>query len=1135
MLKSFRTLVLPALCLGSVLAQQPAADSTTRLLRFPATNGTDIAFSYGGQLYTVPVAGGTARRLTDGPGYAIFPRYSADGQQLAFTAQYDGNTEVYVMPAAGGVPSRLTVSATLDRDDVADRMGPNNVVMGWRNTAAEVVFRSRWHSFNPFIGQLYTVGLSGDLPTQLPVPRGGFVSYSPDDTKIAYNRIFREFRTWKQYRGGMADDIWIYDLKSGKLENITDNPAQDIFPMWAANGRIYFVSERTPRANLFSYDLASKKTVQVTNFTDYDVKFPSLGRDAIVFEQAGRIWRLDLASGKAAVVPITVREDAAGARPGLVNVARNVASVSPAPDGQRVTVVARGDVFTVPAKDGPTRNLTRTQGVHERAATWSPDGKWIAYLSDATGEFELYIRPQDGRGAATQLTKDNDTYPFTPVWSPDSKKLMWGDRKQRLRFVEVETKAVTTIAENPDAPITSYDWAPDSQWVTWIHQDRGTLGKVMLHGLADKKTLTVDDGWYAPSQPAFSDDGKWLLFASARDFRPIYSDTEWNHAYLDMERVYMVALSKDTASPFAPKSDEVAIAKDEEKKPDDKKEAAAQSDKPDDKIAKAEDAKKSGDAGKSKTENQKSKIVVKVDAEGLADRLISLPIAPSNYSAIQMVGDKVYYRRVPGGPIGGGGGGEGFGASRDNRNVVAVYDLKARKETELGNFDSFEITANGKKVLVRAGRDYSLIDLPSAKVELKPDSKLDFSGLEVRLDRPAEWAQIFDESWRQMRDFFYAPNMHGVDWPAQRAKYGALLPAVTTRNDLTYLIGEMISELHIGHAYVGGGDRVEAPRIKTGLLGAELSRDPASRAYRIDRILHGENWQTKTRSPLTELGVNISAGDYILAVNGTPTRDLANIYSALIGTVGRQVVLRVNAKPADEGARDVTVVPIADEAPLYYEQFVQGNIDHVAAKTGGKVGYLHIPDMGPEGLNEFVRRYYPQLGKQALIIDVRGNGGGNVSPMIIERLRRELAMVNIRRNGTPTTNPAQLLNGPKVTLLNEYSASDGDLFPYRFREAGLGQLIGKRSWGGVVGISGSLPFTDGGTMNKPEFAPYAKDGKSWIIEGHGVDPDIVVDNDPAREFRGEDQQLDKAIEVILQELKTKGKTLPPPPAWPDKS
>ena len=1089
-----------------------AADDTTRLLRFPATNDQAITFSYGGQLYTVAADGGTARRLTDAPGYAIFPRYSSDGAQLAFTAQYDGNTEVYVMPASGGNPKRLTTSATLDRDDLADRMGPNNIVFGWRHTAAEVVFRSRWHSFNPFIGQLYTVGLEGDVPTQLPVPRGGFVSYSPDDTKIAYNRVFREFRTWKQYRGGMADDIWIFDLKSGALENITDNPAQDLFPMWASNGKIYFVSERTPRANLFSYDLATKQTKQLTQFTDFDVKFPSLGGKTIVFEQAGQIWKFDLATEKSSAVPITIREDFAATRPALTNVAKSLASVSPSPDGQRVTVVARGDVFTVPAKDGPTRNLTQTQGVHERSARWSPDGKWIAYLSDATGEFELYVRPQDGKGAAIQLTSNNDTYPFALDWSPDSKKILWADRKQRLRFIDVATKAITTVAENPDAPIQQYSWAPDSQWVTYVKQERGTLAKIMLYGLAAQQTLAVTDGSYDSSRPNFSDDGKWLLFASSRDYRPIYSDTEWNHAYLDMERIYLVALAKDTASPFAPKSDEVAIAKDEEKKPTDEK----------------------SDAPKS-TPKKPAAIVVKVDTDGLSGRVLGLPIAPSNYSSITMVGEKIYYRRAPGGPSGGGGGGEGFGGGAATKPVVALYDLKTKKETELGNFEGFEITANGKKMLIRSGRDFSLIDLPSAKVELKPDAKLDFSGLEVRLDRNAEWTQIFNESWRQMRDFFYAPNMHGVDWPAQRTKYAALLPSVSTRNDLTYLIGEMISELHIGHAYVGGGDRIEAPRIKTGLLGAEISRDAASRAYRINKILPGENWQTKTRSPLTELGVNVRAGEYILAVNGQSVRDLANLYTALIGTVGKQVVLRVNAQPTDEGARDVTVIPIADEAPLYYEQFVAQNMAYVAQKTGGKIGYLHIPDMGPEGLNEFVRRFYPQLNKQGLIIDVRGNGGGNVSPMIIERLQRELTMINIRRNGTPSTNPAQMLLGPQVTLLNEYSASDGDLFPYRFREKGLGKLIGKRSWGGVVGISGSLPFTDGGDLRKPEFAPYAKDGKSWIIEGHGVDPDIVVDNDPAREFRGEDQQLDKGIEVILEELKTKGRMLPPPPAWPNKS
>jgi len=524
------------------------------------------------------------------------------------------------MPATGGTPKRLTISVTLDRDDVADRMGPNNIVFGWRNTAAEVVYRSRARSFNPFIGQLNTVGLEGDLPRKLPVPRGGSVSFSPDDTKIAYNRIFREFRTWKQYRGGMADDIWIFDLKSGALENITENPAQDIFPMWASNGRIYFVSERTARANLFSYDLATKQTKQLTTFTDYDIKFPSLGGKTIVFEQAGQIWKFDLATEKSVAVPITVREDHAGIRPTLTNVARSIAGVSPSPDGQRVTVVARGDVFTVPAKDGPTRNLTQSPGAHDRAASWSPDGKWIAYLSDATGEFELYVRSQDGKGAATRLTFNQDTYPYSPVWSPDSKKLLWSDGERRLRYLEIESKTVTTVVEKPEGRLWQYRWAPDSKWIAYVKTERGTLSKIQLYGLADRQTLLVTDGSYASDSPSFSDDGKWLLFASARDFRPIYSNTEWNHAYLDMERVYLVALAKDTASPFAPKSDEVAIAKDEEKKDADKPAAA----------------------------KKPAVVTVKVDADGLSGRIIGLPIAPSNYASITMVGEKVYYRRTPG-------------------------------------------------------------------------------------------------------------------------------------------------------------------------------------------------------------------------------------------------------------------------------------------------------------------------------------------------------------------------------------------------------------------------------------------------------------------------------------------------------
>jgi tricorn protease len=1121
-------LLLPALCAlvvsaTTVLAQVPAdAKAQTRLLRFPTTNGSQIVFTYAGNLYTVGMDGGTARRLTSTTGYNSFPRFSADGKMLAFTAQYDGNTEVSVMPADGGEPKRLTFTATLGRDDISDRMGPNNIVLGWKNLKPEIAFRSRMRTFNDFNGQLYTVGLNAELPQQLPVPRGGFLSFSPDDSKMAYNRVFREFRTWKRYRGGMADDIWIFDFKTGALENITNNEAQDIIPMWAPNNKIYFLSDRDGHMNLFSYDLATKKTAQHTTFKDYDIKFPSLGQGGIVFEQAGYIWHFDLTTEKARQVPIAIHEDFASGRAATIDASKFITSVHPSPDGKRVVVGARGEIFSAPLKDGPIRNLTNSTGVHERDATWSPDGKWIAYVSDESGETEIWVRPQDGKGAPVQLTTKADTYYYRPVWSPDSKKLMWSDRLQRLRFVDVDTKAVTEVDHDKLFEIREYTWSPDSKWISYSRPEEDSLPKIWLYSVDSKKRIEVTDGWYDSESPAFSDDGKYLLFTSSRDFRPLYGLTEFNHIYRDMERVYAVTLAKDTDSPLKPKSDEVEIVKDE-KKDDAKK---------DPKVAETKDDKSGDGNGKDDKKDAKPKkpVVVKVDEDGLKDRLVALPIAPANYDSIQTAGDKIYYLRAT---VGDENTEETPNPDNAPSRTFAFFDLKERKETELGRFDAYEITADGKKMLVKSKKEYAIIDLPKAKIELK--DKLKLEGLDMRLDHHAEWKQIFNESWRQMRDFFYAPNMHGVDWPAMREKYGALLPYVNNRNDLTYLIGEMIGELNIGHSYVGGGERPESPRIKLGLLGAEFSRDPGSKAYRIDKILPGENWSTRGRSPLTEIGVNIKEGDYILAVNGQPVDKLENLFDALVGAAGKQIVLKVNSKPVEAGSREVTVIPTADEAALYYNAWVQHNIDYVSKKTGGKIGYVHIPDMGRPGLNEFARRFYPQIRKSGLIVDVRGNGGGNVSPMIIERLRRELIMVNISRNSVPRPNPNDMLVGPVTALMDEFSASDGDIFPYRFKTLGMGKLIGKRSWGGVVGIRGTLPLTDGGYLNRPEFAPYSKDGNGWVIEGHGVDPDIVVDNDPAHEFKGDDQQLDKAIEVILEELKTKGKDLPPVPPYPKKN
>jgi tricorn protease len=1114
MLKLILPLAGLALFTSPLLSQTALPPEETRLLRFPATNGKQVVFSYADQLYTVGIDGGDARRLTNGPGYAVFPRFSPDGTQLAFTAQYDGNTEVYLMPANGGTPKRLTYTATLGRDDLGDRMGPNNIVMAWKNTSPEVLFRSRMRSFNDFNGQLYAVATDGDLPKQLPVPRGGFMSYSPDDTKMAYNRVFREFRTWKDYRGGMADEIWIYDFKTGAIENITNNPAQDIIPMWAPNNRIYFLSDRLAdgamRLNLYSYDLATKATTQHTHFKDFDIKFPSLGGGVIVFEEAGYIWSFDIKTGVPKRLPIVVRDDFVTSRTELVHVSKFVEDLNVSPDGKRVVANARGDTFTVPAKDGATRNLSRKAGVHERDAVWSPDGKWIAYISDESGENELYVRLQDGTGDPTQLTKAADTYYYMPRWSPDSKKLLWSDRLQRLRFVNVETKDVTLVDTATAFEIRQYEWSPDSKWVTWGRPEDEFQPKAWLYSLDSGKKFPVTDGWYEANSPSFSDDGKFLVLASGRDFKPTISDIELEDVYRNLERVYLIALAKDTDSPFKPKSDEVDVAP---AKPDDKpddKPAEKPADKPGDKAVDAKDAKKDA---------VPKPVVVKVDEDGIKDRVIGLPITASNYENIHAVGDKVYYVRD-----------EGDGQGGPGNQTLLVYNLKDQKETELGAFRDYDISADGKKMLVAAEKDYAIVDLPTAKIEMK--DKLSLEGLEMTVDRHAEWAQIYDECWRQMRDYFFSPKMNGTDWPAVKAKYGALVPYAQTRYDLTYLIGEMIGEIHSGHTYVGGGDAPKAPRVPMGLLGAELSRDPQSRAYRIDKIIRGENWDESERSPLTEIGVNVSEGDFILAVDGKPVRDLSNIYSALIGTAGKQVVLRVNSKPVEDGARNVTVIPTGNEAPLYYRAWVKRNDDYVTQKTGGKVGYVHIPDMGFEGLDEFTKQFYPQLRKKALIIDDRGNGGGFVSPTVIERLSRQLVMVEKARNATPTTNPNDMVLGPKVVLMDEFSASDGDIFPYRFKMDGLGKLIGKRSWGGVVGIRGTLPIVDGGFLNKPEFAPYAKDGKDWPVEGHGVDPDIVVDNDPAKEFAGVDQQLDRAIEEILLELKTSGQSLPPPPPFP---
>ena len=1051
-----------------------ADGNEARLLRFPATNGTDIVFSYAGDLYTAPIAGGEARRLTSHVGYEIFPRFSPDGKTIAFTGEYDGNREVYIIPADGGEPRRLTYTATNARDDVGDRMGPNNIVMTWTPNGEGVVYRNRIS--DGFDGRLWTAPLSDGMPQALPLPEGGFCSYAPDGKRMAYNRVFREFRNWKYYRGGMADDIWLYDPDAKKVENLTNNVAQDICPMWIGDD-IYFISDRDRTMNLFVYHTATRQTEKITDYTDYDIKFPSTDGKQIVYEHAGYLYRFDPQTGKNEQIRITLNAENIYARTEQKHVADYVTAARLSADGKRLAVTARGEVFDVPSTKGVTRNISRTPGANEREADWSPDGRYIAYISDRTGETEIYLQPAEG-GEPVQLTTGNDTYIRSLSWSPDSKTVLYTDRKNRIVTVDVASKTKNIVMQNPEQEFYGVNFSPDSRWITYTKPAANDFSVVYVYNLATKQEYPVTEKWYNSSSPVFSTDGKYLIFESDRDFNPIYGRLEWNHVYTRMGGIYLALLTNDTPSPFLPADEAVNSDKEEEggKVP-------------------AKDAKKKD----IKTEDK----AVEIAPEGIAGRIVKLPLSAGNYWNLYSDGQTVWY----------------YGD-----NGTHAFSLKDQKDELIAENAVMAPMDGSKKVLYMRGNSLYVGELSTQKVTL--DNKVCLDDMVAPIDYQQEWAQIFDEAWRAYRDGFYVENMHGVDWKAIKEKYAVLLPYVKTRLDLNYIIGAMIAELACGHAYVNPGEYPKPERIGMGLLGAELSRDEQTGFYRIDRILPGAPYSEKLRSPLTEPGMNIEEGDYITAIDGVPTTSVRNIYQLLIGKAGVLTELSVSSKAVADGARKVVVRPTDNEYPLYHYNWVQKNLRRVEEATDGRVGYIYIPDMGPEGLNEFARYFYPQLDKEALIIDDRANGGGNVSPMIIERLLRKPYRMTMSRTSTRTgTIPDATQYGPKILLINKYSASDGDLFPWSFKANKLGTVIGTRTWGGIVGISGSLPYMDGTDIRVPFFTNYDAKTGQWIVENHGVDPDILIDNDPIREQSGTDQQLEKAIEVALEQLKER-KPLP---------
>lgn len=1048
----------------SALAEE---DGGTRLLRYPDVHGDQVVFSYAGDLWLAPIDGGdAARRLTSHPGLELYPKFSPDGSQIAFTGQYRGDEQVYVISINGGEPSQLTYYPT--PGPLPARWGTGHQVFGWTPDGGAVVFRSSRDHFDD--RRLYRVAVDGGLPEVLPMPRAGSGDFSPDGSRIVYSPLFRDFRTWKRYQGGWAQNLFIYDLENNTARQLTDHIRTERDPIWLSSG-IYFVSDKDGTLELFTADEAGGDMRQLTQHDEWDIKWASGdGQERIVYELAGRIGLFDTTSGEESLLSIHVPDDGVRRSARHLKVGDQVEGFNLSTDGQRAVITARGDVFSVPVEHGVTRNLTQSGVSHDREAAWSPDGRYVAFISDRGGEEEIYIVPGTG-GDARQLTNAEEGRLYHLSWAPDSQAIAYHDHRGYLRMVDLDGHT-TEIAHSPNGATDDFSWAPDSRWIAYSDINDNGIYTVHVWSREEGKSRQVTDPFFHAYNPVFSPDGQLLYYISDRQFAPQIGSFEWNYVVDRESGLFALALTEEVANPFAPRNDE----------------------------AKLKSAGKDDDADKT-TDDNTDDVAVAITFDGLAGRVIRVPIEATNISALAVTEKQLLY--VANGPF-------YYGRESDGGFHLQVYDIEEREEkTWVEELDDLRISANGKYVLVQQGDKFKRYDL-SSKDDVKDLSTANLTVYRAPAD---EWLVIFDEVWRRFRDYFYVPNMHGYDWPALRDRYRPLVAHVSTREDLNFLIGEMIAELSVGHAYVSGGDLQDGDRSRVALLGARFIADNDSGRYRIERIFKGQNEEPSYRSPLTEVGVNVAQGDYVLAIDGQDLTTAMNPYRLLTDRGRQPVELSVSSRADGRDARRMLVDAISSESGLVYLQWVRGNLEYVNEKTAGKVGYLHIPDMGSSGIYEFIKWFYPQLRKQGLIVDVRGNGGGNVSSMILQRLiKKPLAYGFQAHTEWADTYPPSSFNGPMAALISETSASDGDIFPYFFREAGLGPLIGKRSWGGVVGITGHGPLMDGGQVFVPEFG-MGQPGKGWIIEGEGVSPDIEVENDPAS---NDDTQLDRAIAEILR-------------------
>lgn len=1126
-----------------------------RMMRYPDVSSNQITFVYAGDIWVAPKTGGNAVRLSSPRGEETFPKFSPDGTEIAFSGNYDGNMDIYIIPVTGGLPRRITHHGAPDR------------LVGWYPDGKRLLYATSMTSYKDRFNQLYSVSVEGGLPEKLPMPYGEFGALSPDGKQIAYTPISVDFRTWKRYRGGMNPDIWLFDLEHLTARNLTQSDAAESIPMWHGE-TLYFLCDRdeNKRANLWACDLKRGTFRQVTFFKDHDVHFPSLGPTDIVFEQAGKLYLLDLATEQYAPVNITVVTDRATLRPRLENVSVLTQSATISPTGKRALFEARGEIFSVPQEHGIVRNVTRSSGVAERYPSWSPDGKQIAYFSDRGGEYELTLRDADGTGEETTLTQLGPGYRYSPQWSPDSKKILWIDQTMRIHLYDFDTKTNKVIDQQKwmyHGALNGFSvsWSADSRWIAYAGDLDNRNTAVILYDTQKDQRHQVTSGFYNDSEPVFDPDGKYLYLRTGRSFSPSYSDLDNSFIYANTTQLAVVPLRKDVPSPLAPRNDEEPDKdkdkkKEPEKKPedkqpedkdpadkkpddkpdDDKKDDEKKDDPPGDKKPDSDEPEKDGDKpaegddakkaeakeGEKKDEkpaekkDEKKPKAVEIDLDGFEERMVILPPRAGRYGNLAAISGKLLYRWMPRGEGG---------------TPIELWDVEKREvKRVVDSADGFELSANRLKLLVRQGTGYSIID---AREGQNLNKKLNTASFSATIDPQAEWRQIFTDAWRLQRDMFYDPGLHGVDWPLMRERYGKLLDHAVTRWDVNYVIGELLGELNASHTYRSGGDLESGISRPVGYLGCDFAF--TNGAYRIARIIRGAPWDTEVRSPLAEPGLtNVFEGDYLLAVNGEPLDPTKDPWAAFQGMANQPVMLTLNSSNSFANAREVLVQTLASEARLRNLAWINENRLRVEQLSDDQIGYVYVPDTGQGGQNELVRQFRGQFTKPGLLIDERFNSGGQIPDRFVELLNRPLRNYYAVRDGRDWAWPPVGHFGPKAMLVNGWSGSGGDCFPFIFKDSKLGPVIGMRTWGGLIGITGAPPLVDGGSVTVPTFGIYSRD-REWIIEGYGVDPDIEVVDDPGLMARGGDPQLERGVAEILEALRQN----PPPnvqkPQYPDRS